>query len=375
MNLDLRAYINSIKPETLFRLANEVPDGEMLWATFLPERQERTYHVRDSQMVVYSTMAGLTGRDSPYAPGGVIEASDFAEDIVKWSIETALGENQLIILQDLAARVERGESSTDALVQTLLNFADKIIAQALRDGMEYARGRAIQDGELTWTFNQKKLTVDYGYPPTNVLSRLTDVSGSWYLPTSTFWEDIELIRQLLDRRVLAVVMTETTLTNIVNQDANKIQVVELAKSRYSARYSLRRVAQVGYANTIPEDYRSQVEVVTYDRMATLYDPSSPTAMQQVPFMDDDKVVVFGQPTGIRFEIGSTPLPEHAFGYTHVGPTVENKGTPGRWIRLYTPEAQPWRLVGQGVMNALPVIREPRRIVTVDLGDTIDPGES
>lgn len=371
MRLDLRSYLDSIKPDTLFQLANAVPDGEMLWATFLPERSEDKYTIKDSQLVVYSTMAGLTGRDSPYAPGGVMEASDFSEDIVKWSLETALAENQMILLQELARKIDVGAAPTDVMVRTILNFADKIIGQGLRDGMEYARARAIQDGSLSWTFNQKTLSVSYGYPGANVQTRLAYSTGSWYLASSTFWEDIELIRQRLDRRVLAIVMTESTLTKIVNNDANKLQVTELAKSRYSARYSLRRVAQQGYANAIPEDYRSQVEVVTYDRMATAFDPSAGTAMKHLPFMDDDKVVALGQPSGIRFEIGSTELPEHAFGYTHVGPTVEGGGAPGRWMRLFTPEQQPWRLIGQGVMNALPVIREPRRIVTFTLDDTDD----
>lgn len=370
MRLDLNAYLDMLDRDVTFSLANAVPDGEMLWATFLPERQEDTYEVKDSQLVIYSTMAGMVGRDSPYAPGGVMQASDFREDIVKWSIETALAENQLIKLQELARKIDVGATPITTMVETLLNLMDKIIAQSLRDAMEYARGRAIQDGALNWTFNQKTLSVDYGYPMENILSRLTDQTGSWYLPESTFWDDIEVIRQKLQRQVLAIVMTESTFTKIVNQDANKLQVTEVARTRYSARYTLRRVAQIGYANAIPEDFRSQVEIITYDRMATLFDPLAADFLKHVPFLDDDKVIAFGRPTGMQFEIGSTPLPEYAFGYTHIGPTVEGDG-PGRWMRMYTPENQPWRLIAQGVMNGLPVIREPRRIVVINLGDAIE----
>lgn len=366
MRFDLRHYINSLDQGVMHQLANGVPDGEMLWQTFLPEQTRDTYRIDDSQLVVYSTMAGTTGRDSPYAPGGVVVASDFKEDVVKWSIEAALGENQMIKLQELARKIEIGSSSPQAMVETLLNFSDKIIAQSLRDGLEYARGRAIQDGELDWTFNGKRLQADYGYPAGHVIARTQDAGGDWGGPNTLFWSDIEHARRLLDRQVRVIVMTTNTLNRIIANDANKIQVTELSRSRYTASYSLKRVAQVGYANTIPEDYRSQIEIVTYDRNFTLFDPASADAMKHVPAMDDDKVIFLGQPTGIRFEVGSTELPEYAYGYTHVAPSVEGGGNPGRWMRVYTPEDQPWRLIGQGVMNALPVIREPRRIVVFNL---------
>jgi hypothetical protein len=366
MRFDLSGYIEQLDKQVMFELANAVPDGDMLWATFLPEQSRDTYRIDDSQMVVYSTMAGLTGRDSPYAPGGVVVASDFKEDIVKWSIEAALGENQLIKLQELARKIERGEGSPAQMVETLLNFSNKVLAQSLRDGMEYLRGQAIQHGEIDWTFNGKKLAIDFGYPVGHKLTRIEDAGGDWGGPSSTFWADIELARRLLDRQVLAIVMTTNTLNRIVANDANKVQLTETARSRYTARYSLMRVAQTGFANAIPEDYRSKVDIITYDRNFTLFDPASADAMKHVPAMLDDKVVFMGQPTGIRFEIGSTELPEYAFGYTHVGPTVENGGAAGRWMRVFTPESQPWRLIGQGVTNALPVIREPRRIVTFTL---------
>jgi len=366
MRFDLSGYIKAIEPDVLFQLANAVPDGEMLWATFLPEDNRETYRVDDSEMVVYSTMAGMTGRDSPYAPGGVVVASDFKEDVVKWSIEAALGENQLIKLQELARKVDIGSASPQQMIETLLNFSNKIIAQSLRDGMEYARGRAIQDGAFDWTFNQKRMQVDYGYPMANLFTRIGDAGGDWGGPQSTFWKDLELARKRLDRQVRVIMMTTNTLNRIIAQDENKIQVQETARSRYSSSYTLRRVAQIGYENAIPEDYRSQVDIVTYDRNFTLFDPTSADAMKHVPAMDDDVVLFFGQPTGIRFEVGSTELPEYAYGYTHIAPTVEGGGTAGRWMRLYTPEDQPWRLIGQGVMNGLPIIREPRRIVKFTL---------
>ena len=367
MRFDLSGYIKSLDPTVMFQLANAVPDGEMIWQTLLPERTEDTYKVEDSQMVVYSTMAGLTGRDSPYAPGGIMVASDFKEDIVKWSIEAAMGENQLIKMQELARKVDIGAANPQAMVETLLNFSNKILAQSLRDGLEYIRGRAIQDGALDWTFNGKQLVVDYGYPVGNKLTRLQDAGGDWGGPNSIFWADIELARRLLDRQVRVILMTTNTLNRIIANDVNKLQVIEKSRSRYSSSYTLRRVAQVGYDNVVPEDYRSSVDIVTYDRNFTLFDPADATdGMKHVPAMDDDKVIFMGQPTGVRFEVGSTELPEYAYGYTHIGPTVEGGGASGRWMRLYTPENQPWRLIGQGVMNALPVIREPRRIVTFTL---------
>lgn len=365
--VNLANLISQVDRDVAFELANSVPDGEMLWAEFLPEVTQDSYRIEDAEMHVYSTMAGIVGRDSPYPPGGVVRAQEFKEDILKWAVETALGEQDMVKLMQLAQKIGRNGAPNVRVVETLLNLEDKIIGQGLRDAMEWMRGQVLQTGILTMTFGQKTVSIDFGIPAANKLSRLNLGAGSWYTSGSTLWDDIEIIRQKLDRRVLAMVMTENTATQIFNQAANNVQVVQTARTRYTSRYSLRRVAASLVAGSIPEDFRSSFDIITYDRTATVYDPNGADGMQHIPMMEDDAVVVLGAPTGRLFDIGSTELPEHALGRTAVGPTVEGGGVPGRWTRLYTPEHNPARVIAQGASNALAYLREPRRIVTVALG--------
>jgi hypothetical protein len=367
--LNLQNLIAKLDPQIEFELANAVPDGEMLWASFLPERQQDSYRIEDSEMHVYSTMAGMVGRDSPYPPGGVVRAQDFKEDILKWAVETALGENDMIKLMQLAQRVGVGGRPNVQVVEALLNLEDKVVGQGLRDAMEWMRGQVMQTGILNFTFGQKTVNIDFGIPAGNKLSRLNSGAGSWYTSGTTLWADLEIIRQALDRRILGMIMTETTAQTIFNTAENNIQVQQTARTRYSARYTLRRVSESLAANTIPTDFRSSFDIITYDRLATVYDPDggNATGMQHIPMMADDLVVVIGQPRGGFFDIGSTPLPEHTLGATVVGPTVEGGGAPGRWTRLFTPQTDPGRIIAQGATNALAFLREPRKIITVALG--------
>jgi hypothetical protein len=65
-------------------------------------------------------------------------------------------------------------------------------------------------------------------------------------------------------------------------------------------------------------------------------------------------------------MGSTidPAADMALGYTHIAPTVEGNGLPGRWADLGTPDERPWELRGRGVSNVLPVIENPDKLVVL-----------
>jgi hypothetical protein len=70
----------------------------------------------------------------------------------------------------------------------------------------------------------------------------------------------------------------------------------------------------------------------------------------------------------RFVVGSGAQPPAnpsgaELGYTHLAPTVEASGRPGRWSDVRTPDGEPWTMEGRGAMNGLPVIEAPERVAT------------
>ena len=77
-----------------------------------------------------------------------------------------------------------------------------------------------------------------------------------------------------------------------------------------------------------------------------------------------KIVAVGNNSGTSYVVGAgaTQPIENRLGYTHLGPTVEGGGTPGRWAEVYVPEAAPWSFAGRGAANILPVIEAPEKIV-------------
>jgi hypothetical protein len=77
----------------------------------------------------------------------------------------------------------------------------------------------------------------------------------------------------------------------------------------------------------------------------------------VPFHVKTKLVAVGAGVNTGYVVGAGSRQPQAYelGYTHLAPTVEASGAPGRWARVYTPEQRPWQLVGEAVQNVLPVI--------------------
>jgi hypothetical protein len=96
----------------------------------------------------------------------------------------------------------------------------------------------------------------------------------------------------------------------------------------------------------------------YDGEGDVIDPADPSKVKHLPFMTPGKLLYVGnnRRSGYRVGEGSTPDPirDQALGYTHLAPTVESGGAPGRWAQLVTPQLQPWELHAMGAENGLPV---------------------
>ncbi len=354
-------------PNAAARIANAArPAGNYLFNTMLPERNMPDYHVDAGNMTVRSTMAGLVSMDSPYPPGGVVEASTFLEQSAKTAIENTLTEGALRQLQNLMREMQySGTLSNDFMINEALNFQQKVIIQALLDTSEWLRGQALVYGLINWTFNKKNLYVTYGIPAGNFLTARTDSSNDSYSDSaSAFWTDVIAARRKLGYNVRTAIMNSATMDKIIGNSVNNLELI----SQNNTMFTVRKYRTVG-GNTVPEsDSRYTMNFVVYDEEAEVLDTTAGMLgkTQTVKFMPDGKILFVGANTynGYRVGQGSTDSPRNdmELGYHHIAPTVEGNGASGRWSRLYTPEGYPMQLRGQGVANELPVITAPDKIV-------------
>lgn len=368
MILNFAEALAALGDNAAFTIANGVrPPSNFLFNTILPERTRPDYSVEAGNMIVRTTMAGLTGMDSPFPPGGAIEVSTFLEKTAKIAIENTITEGAMRDLQAFMRQMRvDGTLTNDFLVNEALNFFQKVIIQAHLDRAEWLRGQALVTGAINWTFNQKNLLVSYGIPTANFLTTRTDVNNDAYGDTaSAFWTDVAQARKLLRYNVRAAIMNSTTMDQILGQSANNLEVL----SQDNGTFSVRRFTTQG-GNTIRDtDARYMMSFIVYDEEAEVLDTTAGATFgrtQTVKFMPDGKILFIGANTqsGYRVGTGSTDDPQNALelGYHHIAPTVEGGGTPGRWGRLYVPEGRPMHLTGQGVENSLPVLTAPEKLV-------------
>jgi hypothetical protein len=304
--------------------------------------------------------------DSPYPPGGVVEASTFLEQSAKIATENTLTEGALRQLQNLMREMQyNGTLSNDFMINEALNFQQKVIIQALLDTSEWLRGQALVYGLINWTFNKKTLSVNYGIPAANFLTARTNSSNDSYSDSaSAFWTDVIAARRLLGYNVRTAIMNSATMDKIVGNSVNNLELI----SQNNSMFTVRKYRDVS-GNTVPEsDSRYTMSFVVYDEEAEILDTTAGSLgrTQTVKFMPDGKILFVGANTynGYRVGQGSTDSPRNdvELGYHHIAPTVEGNGASGRWSRLYTPEGYPMQLRGQGVSNELPVITAPEKIV-------------
>lgn len=365
MEFNFGEALERLGPDAIVRLANGLrPSSDYLFATFLPERNLEGYVAESGNMTIRSTMAGLAGMDSPYPPGGRVEASDFQESLAKIANEVMLSEKAQRMIQERFQRLRlSGASTIEAMVQEVLNFTAKAVMQPHLDTAEWLRGQAIVTGKIQWTFNKKTLSVDYGVPAGNFLAHRAAGDG-YGGATSQFWADVRAIRRLLRYNLREIVAHPDTIDMIVNNEANNLAVLNQAGFSFTVRRQIKDGSGI-YRDS--GDARDTITLTAYQGEGEMVDPANPDGDPIiVPFMPTGKLVGIGnnRRSGYRVGEGSTPDPEadRALGYTHIGPTVENQGRTGRWADVFTPERKRYQLVGQGVTNLLPVIEAPEKIV-------------
>lgn len=347
------------------RLANAARNAaSYLLVTLLPERDMPTYHVSSGSMTVRSTMAGLVGMDSHYPPGGLIDVSTFLEQTAKIAIHVPLSEQSIRTMQDFVLRMGLTADATNEYVQRqLLNFTDKILLQPQLDRAEWMRGQVLCFGILDWTFIDKRVLVDYGVPAANKLAARAGADG-YGGATSKFWEDVVLLRRRLKNNVRAYLAHgDTTAMIRYNPANNLVPINEVQNGDGVTTTTFRRI--IPATGQFTADAGDQVTIVSYDREGEIINPADPKTTIVVPFMERGKLVAVGNNTGSRFVIGAgstdNPNDENALGYTHLAPTVENGGRPGRWSDVYVPQNEPWSVHGRSASNLLPVIEAPDKI--------------
>jgi len=357
----------TLGPDAAVRIANAAkPPNNYLYNTFLTERNMPDYHVAASNMIVRATMAGLTGMDSPYPPGGTVEVSTFLEQSAKIATENTLTEGALRQLQGLMRQMQyTGNLSNDFLVNEALNFLNKVIMQSMMDTSEWLRGQALFYGAINWAFNNKTLSVNYGVPSANFLTTRTDSSNDSYSDSgSKFWTDIAEAQRLLRYNIRAAVMNSATFNKIVANPVNSLEIV----SQSLNAFTVRRYVTIGGNTVVDSDARYAMTFVLYDEEAEVLDTTAGNLgkTQIVKFCPDGKILFVGNNSynGYRVGQGSTDNPRNdmELGYHHIAPTVEGNGASGRWARLYTPEGYPMQIRGQAVSNELPVLLAPEKVV-------------
>lgn len=362
MNFNFAQALAALPADAAFQIANEArPPASYLFATLLPERPVYDYQAKSGSMTVRTTMAGLAAMDSPYPEGGLIEVETFSENTAKVANRVRLPESALRQLQNMVKELMLNNQPTLQVLQNeALNFVDKLIVQAHLDSFEWLRGQALVTGGIDWTFNKKRLLVDYGIPSDNFLTNRTGndkYSGS----SSYFWADVRSARKLLKRSIRAAIAHPDTIDDIIYNDANTIwNVVDNG----SVVTITRRAGGTSTGDQAEQSEQYRISLIPYGLEGEIMDLANPGQTTTVPFMPRGKVLFIGNEARPRYIVGegSTPEIQNALGYTHLAPTVEGGGRPGRWSRVYTPEQEPWALEAQGVSNGLPVIENVNLIV-------------
>jgi hypothetical protein len=355
MQFQFTDALRTLGPDAGFRIINEArPGTAYLLNSILPERPMRSYEVRGGSMTVRSAMAGLVGMDSPYPPTGAVDVSTFLERSAKLANEVTMSEQALRTLQEMMLFLQAGGTSTnERLVEEVLNFTNAVLVQPHLDATEWLRGQALATGAISWTFGNTSLTVDYGIPSANRLTARTGndaYSGS----ASKFWTDIRAQNKLLRgaSRIIRIAHPDL-IDDIVYNEVNALQVVAMTESAVTVR---KMIAQNG-TNTPSSDARDTIELIKYGLEGEIINPTNSSATSKVSFWPKTRLVAIatGVNRGYVVGAGSRQPEEFELGYTHIAPTVEASGAPGRWARIFTPEARPWQLCGQAAANLLPVI--------------------
>jgi hypothetical protein len=361
INFDLRQAIADIGANEAFRIANTArPPADYLFARFLPERPEFDYTAKSGSMTVRATMANLVGMDSVYPEGGVIDLSTFAQATAKFAQRHRLPERTLRALQEMLIRLKAvGSPTTDAIQRVALNFLQKVIIQPHVDAAEHLRGLALTTGELDVTNGDIRLEVDYGIPVGQFNTQRTGTSA-YDGSASKFWEDIRFHRRV-NKSLRYLVTHPNTVDGIRYNAANSLATV----NEGDGMITFRRLNSIG---GFSQDTGDTVTLLVHGKEGEILDTANPGKTKKVPFMPSGAIVGIGEGDGAQNLFdgvgeGSTdnPANDDAIGYTHLAPTTEAGGVPGRWSEVYTPQDAPYTLEGRGASNIMAVIENTSKV--------------
>lgn len=377
MRVSLVAALKAIKSGTAFRIANEAePGNAYLLNSILPEENHNTYVARTGNMTVRTTMAGMVGMDSPYPESGFVEMSEMSEETTKIANRLRLPEKMLRELHEFLRNVRDGvldnggtlrqaaTRTNEEAAKVALNFVDKIIVQAHMDTFEYLRGQALSTGKIDWVFNKKRLRVDYGVPAANKFAKRTGADG-YGGESSKFWADHRAAKRILGS-IRAIICQSDVKEMILANAANQMEI--LTEMEGGAVEVVRLVGDQARRST---DARDRSMLIPYDRAGEVINPTNTEETIQVPFVKAGKLIYVGDNIVNGFRIGvnpgSTADPEanNRLGHTHIAPTIEGDGAPGRWADVRTPDGEPWALESRGVTNGLPMLEAPHKLVILE----------
>lgn len=358
MVVNFTEALRTLPPDAAFRIANSArPSSRYLWSQILPERPSFDWDAKAGSMKVITTMAGLVGMDSPYPEGGAIVLETFSENVAKIAIASRMPEKMLRDLYQFVREImDRGGDSKQQIIETALNFTQKLLVQPHIDRAEWLRSQALTTGAIDWTFGGKTLSVDYGIPAANMNAQRTGNDG-YGGSASKFWDDIKFIRQTL-KDVRMIVVSPATADMIRYNAANSMATIAESDGGVTFR-------RLNSNEQFTQDVADTVTLVKYGLEGEVLDLANPGATIKVPFMPDGLMVGIGNNVSTAFTIGagSTDEETNELGYTHLAPTVEGNFQRGRWARVFVPESRPWSIEGESVSNLLPVIENPNLIAT------------
>ncbi|MVN88631.1 hypothetical protein GO986_17995 [Deinococcus sp. HMF7620] len=380
MNLTWAQVIAALSAgRALIQIANTPPAAsEYLSGRFLPRVQMPDYDIDGGLMEVQTVMAGHVGMDSKYPQGSAIQLTNFNHKTAKLAQSVVLDEAPARNLQRLlllaTAGQAQGRSVNDFMGEAGLNLYTKGVVQSLDDSAEYLNMQALMRGKIDWTFNGRRLLVDYKVPAGNKISLTgtNKLSGT----TSGFWKAISDAEKIVKGSV-GIVCSQATLQVIIDNPVHRIQIVSdvYSPERNIRTVQIRRTQSLqsdgngGFVIASTGDQAQSTTLIGYGREGQVIDPTTPGETIGVQMAPNNVIAVIGRnTTGQLVSLSGTPIPEQALGYYHVAPTVEGtwRGEPlGRWGRLFSPEGDPYQLVAEGTENGLPVIRNAKRLVIIE----------
>lgn len=356
----VQAILATMKPGDFFALANQpVPESEYLLLSVLPDELSLSYDVKSGGMKIITTAAVETAMDSPYAPVGGIEFNAFQKPTAKWTATTLMTEEMQRRIQERITNIRAGVITGNTLEyirNTVVNWLDKVIRQAVADAHELMRGEALTTGQLVLRGG----TVDYEVPEANKFAKRT--GGEAYAASgTTFWKDMRRAEGRLGS-VRSRIMSMDTLNNLIDSQANPMAVIseQVTAGGNIKIVQVRRL--IGSQQTLSQDARDGYTLVGYRRAVPIKVGKGYANRQVLP---DGKIAVIGSNDITLQSPDGTIQTRPGLGRTHIGPTVEGAGRPGVWMNAYTPENRPMHAIAEGAANSLTVFDAPERLVIMD----------